>query len=72
MRMQLLTAASGGLVINDAYNANPTSMRAALDALAAVDAERRVAVLGGMAELADPDRGAPRGRRPAPPSSASS
>ena len=46
---------AGGLVINDAYNANPTSMLAALDALAAVDAERRVAVLGGMAELADPD-----------------
>ncbi len=57
MRMQLLTAAAGGLVINDAYNANPTSMGAALDALAAVDADRRVAVLGGMAELADPDAG---------------
>jgi UDP-N-acetylmuramoyl-tripeptide--D-alanyl-D-alanine ligase len=55
MRMQLLTAAAGGLVINDAYNANPTSMRAALDALAAVSAARRVAVLGGMAELADSD-----------------
>jgi UDP-N-acetylmuramoyl-tripeptide--D-alanyl-D-alanine ligase len=54
MRMQLLTASAGGLVINDAYNANPTSMRAALAALAAVDADRRVAVLGGMAELDDP------------------
>jgi UDP-N-acetylmuramoyl-tripeptide--D-alanyl-D-alanine ligase len=54
MRMQLLTARAGGLVINDAYNANPTSMVAALDALAAVDASRRVAVLGGMAELDDP------------------
>jgi UDP-N-acetylmuramoyl-tripeptide--D-alanyl-D-alanine ligase len=54
MRMQLLTAPGGGLVINDAYNANPTSMRAALDALAAVDADRRIAVLGGMAELDDP------------------
>ncbi len=55
MRMQRLAARSGGLVVNDAYNANPTSMSAALDALAAVAAERRIAVLGGMAELADPD-----------------
>ncbi len=54
MRMQLVRAATGGLVINDAYNANPTSMAAALDALAAVDADRRVAVLGLMAELDDP------------------
>jgi UDP-N-acetylmuramoyl-tripeptide--D-alanyl-D-alanine ligase len=57
MRMQLLTARAGGLVINDAYNANPTSMIAALDALAAVAATRRVAVLGGMAELDEPDAG---------------
>ena len=39
------------LLINDCYNANPISMRAALDHLAQVDAPRRVAVLGGMAEL---------------------
>ena len=38
----------------------PTSMRAALDALAAIDATRRVAVLGVMAELDDPVDGAPR------------
>ena len=54
MRMQLVRAATGGLVINDAYNANPTSMAAALEALAAVEADRRVAVLGLMAELDDP------------------
>ena len=36
MRMQVVPAAAGGVVINDAYNANPTSMAAALDALAAV------------------------------------
>ena len=42
----------GILVINDAYNANPQSMRAAFEHLAAVAGERRrVAVLGGMAEL---------------------
>jgi len=38
-------------VVNDCYNANPMSMRAALDHLAASPAERRIAVLGGMAEL---------------------
>ena len=54
MRMQVDRAAAGGLVINDAYNANPTSMAAALEALAAVDADRRIAVLGLMAELDDP------------------
>jgi UDP-N-acetylmuramoyl-tripeptide--D-alanyl-D-alanine ligase len=42
----------GGLLINDAYNANPMSMRAALDHLVATAAGRRtVAVLGDMAEL---------------------
>ncbi len=53
-RMQVLTTVDGGLLINDAYNANPASMAAALEALAAIDAERRVAVVGLMAELADP------------------
>jgi UDP-N-acetylmuramoyl-tripeptide--D-alanyl-D-alanine ligase len=55
MRMQVVPTAAGGVVINDAYNANPTSMRAALDALVGVDAQRRIAVLGPMAELDDPD-----------------
>lgn len=42
----------GGLVINDAYNANPVSMRAALAYLAERAGERRrVAILGEMAEL---------------------
>jgi UDP-N-acetylmuramoyl-tripeptide--D-alanyl-D-alanine ligase len=41
-----------GLLINDAYNANPVSMRAALDYLVArAGARRRVAILGDMAEL---------------------
>ena len=35
----------------DCYNANPQSVRAALDLLATLDAERRVAVLGSMLEL---------------------
>ena len=50
-RMELDRAASGLVVINDAYNANPVSMRAALDALVALPAVRRIAVLGPMAEL---------------------
>jgi UDP-N-acetylmuramoyl-tripeptide--D-alanyl-D-alanine ligase len=39
--------------LNDAYNANPTSMAAALHALAALPARRRFAYLGTMAELGD-------------------
>jgi UDP-N-acetylmuramoyl-tripeptide--D-alanyl-D-alanine ligase len=40
----------GGLLINDSYNANPVSMRAALEHLAGHEG-RKVAVLGDMAEL---------------------
>jgi UDP-N-acetylmuramoyl-tripeptide--D-alanyl-D-alanine ligase len=50
-RMELRRTPSGGAILNDAYNANPTSMAAALEALAALPARRRVAVLGAMAEL---------------------
>jgi UDP-N-acetylmuramoyl-tripeptide--D-alanyl-D-alanine ligase len=42
----------GGIVlVNDCYNANPVSMRAALDHLASLEATRTVAVLGEMGEL---------------------
>jgi UDP-N-acetylmuramoyl-tripeptide--D-alanyl-D-alanine ligase len=50
-RMELSVTAAGARVLNDAYNANPTSMLAALDALDDLTAERRTAVLGPMAEL---------------------
>jgi len=44
--------AGGGLVVNDAYNANPDSMRAALEHLAErAGPRRRIAILGEMAEL---------------------
>ena len=51
MRMEMVQLPSGALLLNDAYNANPTSMRAALDTLAQLPAQRRVAVLGLMAEI---------------------
>jgi UDP-N-acetylmuramoyl-tripeptide--D-alanyl-D-alanine ligase len=50
-RMEVSRRDDGVTVVNDAYNANPESMRAALAALAGLPATRRVAVLGGMAEL---------------------
>ncbi len=52
-RMQLDRSPSGAVVLNDAYNANPTSTEAALRALARVPAERRTAVLGLMHELGE-------------------
>jgi UDP-N-acetylmuramoyl-tripeptide--D-alanyl-D-alanine ligase len=54
-RMEIKRSAAGAIVINDAYNANPESMRAAIETLASLRVSgRRVAVLGVMAELADP------------------
>lgn len=50
-RMSIQSPGRGVILVNDTYNANPTSVRAALEALAAIDGSRRVAVLGGMAEL---------------------
>jgi UDP-N-acetylmuramoyl-tripeptide--D-alanyl-D-alanine ligase len=51
-RLGLLRATSGALVLDDAYNASPASMAAALEALASVRADgRRFAVLGEMREL---------------------
>ena len=50
-RMELHRTRHGARVINDSYNANPTSMAAALRALAAIPARRHLAVLGVMAEL---------------------
>ncbi len=53
-RMEVTRTPAGITVVNDSYNANPESMRAALDALAALGAGgRTVAVLGRMHELGD-------------------
>jgi UDP-N-acetylmuramoyl-tripeptide--D-alanyl-D-alanine ligase len=51
-RMEITDRPDGVVVVNDAYNANPDSMRAALDAVAAMRTTgQRWAVLGGMLEL---------------------
>jgi len=53
MRLQH-TEAGGVTIINDAYNANPNSMRAALETLAGLKPRtRRVAILGDMLELGE-------------------
>ncbi len=53
-RLELLERADGSTIINDAFNANPQSMRAALETLAAIAGQRRtIAVLGDMRELGD-------------------
>jgi UDP-N-acetylmuramoyl-tripeptide--D-alanyl-D-alanine ligase len=38
-------------VLNDSYNSNPTALASALHALAALEADRHIAVLGLMGEL---------------------
>jgi UDP-N-acetylmuramoyl-tripeptide--D-alanyl-D-alanine ligase len=53
-RMELLESPDGVVVLNDSYNANPSSMAASLEALAHLRvAGRRIAVLGDMRELGE-------------------
>ena len=57
LRGERVALARGATVVNDCYNANPLSMRAALDELASQEpAGRRVAVLGDMLELGPGER----------------
>ena len=51
LRGEELPLPGGGVLINDCWNANPTSMAAALHDLTTRNGGRRIAVLGGMAEL---------------------
>jgi UDP-N-acetylmuramoyl-tripeptide--D-alanyl-D-alanine ligase len=50
-RGERIELGDGIVLVNDCYNANPVSMRAALDHLASLGAPRTVAVLGEMGEL---------------------
>jgi len=50
-RLHLRTAPSGAAIIDDCYNASPASMQVALELLAGMSADTRVAVLGDMKEL---------------------
>jgi UDP-N-acetylmuramyl pentapeptide synthase len=52
-RGERLELGDGIVLVNDCYNANPVSMRAALDHLATLGDGRRIAVLGEMAELGE-------------------
>ena len=51
MRMEIVRTAWGGIILNDAYNAAPASVRSALATLAQQPATRRIAFLGDMKEL---------------------
>lgn len=54
MRTEVVAAARGFRVIDDSYNASPSSMAAALDLLCEMDCDgRRVAVVGEVGELGD-------------------
>ncbi|MBM7557938.1 UDP-N-acetylmuramoyl-tripeptide--D-alanyl-D-alanine ligase [Halanaerobacter jeridensis] len=50
-RNQILSTAAGIKIINDTYNANPTSVRAGLKTLSQISEQRKIAVLGDMLEL---------------------
>ncbi len=52
-RMEVLTSKAGATVINDTYNANYDSMKAAIIYLKEIKNKRKIAVLGDMLELGD-------------------
>ena len=54
MRFQFLTARTGFTIINDAWNASPSSMKAAIETLQKLNAyEKKIIVIGDMLELGE-------------------
>ncbi|MGG1688362.1 UDP-N-acetylmuramoyl-tripeptide--D-alanyl-D-alanine ligase [Pseudalkalibacillus sp. NRS-1564] len=54
MRLEKFRSSTGALIINDAYNASPTSMKAAVETLAELEGfHKKIAILGDMYELGD-------------------
>lgn len=54
-RMQQLAGVNNSRLIDDSYNANPTSMRAAIDVLASISGTR-ILIMGDMAELGEAEK----------------
>ena len=52
-RMEILKAKCGAIIINDTYNANYDSMKAALEYLQGLEGRRKIAILGDMLELGE-------------------
>lgn len=53
MRMEQLKGRNGAMLINDAYNASPTSMKAAIDTVSQMDSEVKIIVFGDVLELGE-------------------
>lgn len=57
MRMEMVEGKNGEKVINDAYNASPTSMKAAIDLISSLTGfQRKIVVLGDMLELGEKEK----------------
>lgn len=50
-RMKLIKGINGSLIIDDSFNANPSSMLTSLESLGKLDGVRKIAVLGDMLEM---------------------
>lgn len=53
MRLEKMKAKNGSTVLNDAYNASPTSMKASLNLLSTFASYKKIAILGDMLELGE-------------------
>ncbi|KXG43775.1 UDP-N-acetylmuramoyl-tripeptide--D-alanyl-D-alanine ligase [Tepidibacillus decaturensis] len=53
MRLEKMIAKNGAILLNDVYNASPTSMKASLQLLSTFQNDKKIAVLGDMLELGE-------------------